>query len=155
MKAPAQKRDLYAGALLILMGLGAVIEGRTNSIGTLTDMGAGYFPIALGVALAGLGAVIALGSFSIGGVARDELGEALHPPDWRGCVAIVLGMLAFIVLGRFFGLAPAILTSAFISALGDRDSTLKSAAILALSLTIFAVVLFSYLLQLPFPVVKW
>ena len=63
MSAAMQRRDLYAGVLLILVGLGAVIEGRNHSIGSLTHMGAGYFPIVLGVILAGLGAVIGLGSF--------------------------------------------------------------------------------------------
>ena len=66
----------------------------------------------------------------------------------------MFGVLAFIIVGQFFGMAPAIVSCVFISALGDRTSTIKGAAILAVFLTIFAVVLFSYLLQLPFPIVR-
>jgi uncharacterized protein (DUF486 family) len=43
----------------------------------------------------------------------------------------------------------------FVSALGDRKATLKSAAILAAVVTVFGVGLFSYLLQIPMQLLTW
>jgi hypothetical protein len=39
--------------------------------------------------------------------------------------------------------------------LGDRSATWKSALALALAVTVFGVGLFSYLLQVPMPVLEW
>lgn len=155
MRTPPLNRDLYAGAVLVLIGLGAVIASRGNSIGTLTHMGAGYFPIVLGLCLTGLGVAIALSSFSANGATQPEVGALRHPPDWRGVIAIVLGLLAFIIFGRLFGMAPAIFSCVFISALGDRTTTTRAAAILASCMSVFTVILFSYLLHLSFPILQW
>jgi hypothetical protein len=43
----------------------------------------------------------------------------------------------------------------FVSALGDRESTWKSSAILAFCITVPGCLLFSYVLQLPFPLFRW
>ena len=41
------------------------------------------------------------------------------------------------------------------AALGDRESTLKSSAVLALAVTIVGCAIFGYVLQLPFPIFRW
>ena len=76
-------------------------------------------------------------------------------PDWRGGAAILFGVLAFLLVGEHFGLAPAVFCCALISGLGDRTSTVRSALTLAALLTVFCVGLFSYVLQLQFPVFHW
>lgn len=53
------KRDYYAGALMVLLGLIAANDGTHYPIGTLRQMGPGYFPIALGMLLIVLGMLIA------------------------------------------------------------------------------------------------
>ena len=45
-------RDYLGGVLMIALGLGAALEGSTYSIGSLSRMGPGFFPVALGVILA-------------------------------------------------------------------------------------------------------
>jgi len=50
---------------------------------------------------------------------------------------------------------PATFACVFVAALGDRETTLKGALILASSVTIFGVILFHYLLKLPMPVLTW
>jgi hypothetical protein len=140
---------------MVVIGAVAIAEGFRHTVGTLTQMGSGYFPIALGVLLALLGVVIAAGAFLSGPPADDVLATHLPPPDLRGGAAIIGGVLAFLVLGEYAGLAPATFVSVFIAAMGDRSSTLRGAAILALSLTIVAAVLFVYELQVQFPLLRW
>jgi hypothetical protein len=152
----AAKRDLFGGALMVAIGLGSVLEGRNHTIGTLTNMGSGYFPIILGVVLAGLGVAIALTGLSPGAVDDAEDGQAgFQLPDWRGASAIIASIVAFIFLGDRFGLAPATFVCVFIAALGDRQSKLFEAFLLATALTAVAIGLFVYLLQIPFPIFHW
>jgi hypothetical protein len=137
------RRDYYAGALMMLIGLIVMNEGRTYQLGTLQRMGPGYFPVVLGVILVFLGILIA-GTASTGGAEEQE---AMPHAEWRGWFCIIAGPALFIVFGKYFGL--------FVAALGDRDTTLKSAVILAASVTIFGILLFSYLLQVSMPILKW
>jgi len=65
------RRDYYAGALMMLIGLIVVNEGRTYQLGTLQRMGPGYFPVVLGALLVLLGILIA-GTASTGG-AEDRM----------------------------------------------------------------------------------
>ncbi len=58
-------------------------------------------------------------------------------------------------MGEFFGMVPATFSCVFVSALGDRTSTLKGSALLAAGVTFFGTLLFSYVLQLPFPMFRW
>ena len=78
----------------------------------------------------------------------------------RGCcfagwACILAGPLAFILFGSYFGLIPGTFACVFVSALGDREATIKSSAILAAVITVFGVGLFSYLLQIPMPLLAW
>ena len=54
-----KRRDLYAGGLVFLIGSGAAIIGSKYTIGSLTKMGPGFFPAALGVVLAIMGVLAA------------------------------------------------------------------------------------------------
>src|SRR5450755_3856791 len=116
-------RDYYGGALMFVIGLGAILQGRTYSMGTLSRMGPGFFPVSLGVILALAGAAIALTAR----FAEREAEEKALPPEWRGWFCISLSILAFVVLGKYGGLVPATFAIVFISALGDRQNTVKSA----------------------------
>jgi hypothetical protein len=43
----------------------------------------------------------------------------------------------------------------FVSALGDRETTFKRAAILSAGVTVFGVLLFSYGLKVSMPILEW
>ena len=45
-------KDYYGGGLMIVIGLGAVACGADYQIGSLRQMGPGFFPVAVGVLLA-------------------------------------------------------------------------------------------------------
>jgi len=144
------RRDYYAGALMVLIGAVAINEARGYQLGTLQKMGPGYFPIMLGSLLMLLGVLIA-GTAATG----DAEAEALPHAEWRGWAAIVASPILFVLFGKFFGLLPATFACVFVAALGDRDTTLKGAAILSGCVTIFGILLFSYLLKVSMPILKW
>ena len=52
-------------------------------------------------------------------------------------------------------MVPATFACVFVPALGDRTATLKGSALLAAGVTFFGVLLFSYVLQIPFPMFRW
>lgn len=141
------KRDFIAGGLMLLFGLVAVLEGHRLGVGTLSDMGPGFVPMALGVILSATGLIIALA-----GQADPEDGAAEpDAPDWRGAICILAGAVLFIVLGRHLGLAAAIFGSVFTAAIGDRTTRPGTALLLAAGLTLFGCLLFGTILRIPIP----
>jgi hypothetical protein len=148
-----RKRDFYAGGLMILFGLVMVLKGPAYRVGTLMHMGPGFLPTVLGVILILLGIAIAGGGL----LEPDGEDERILPehPQWLGWLCILGGPLCFIIFGSYGGLAPATFACVFVSALGDRSATWKSALGLALGVTVFGVGLFSYVLQVPIPVLEW
>ena len=142
-------REIFAGGLILLFGLVAVLEGRRLGTGTLSDMGSGFVPMALGVVLCGLGLISALT-----GQAESADGTA-DIPDWRGALCILLGAVGFILLGQHAGLAPAIFGSVFLAAIGDRTTKLPAALALAAGITVFGCVLFGTLLKIPIPLLSF
>jgi hypothetical protein len=145
-------RDYYGGALMVLIGLGTAYQGSRYGLGTLTHMKSGFFPVAVGVILALLGVAIAGNAAS---ASSDHPDEERLPSEWRGWICIVASIFAFLVLGEYGGLVPATFAVVFISALGDRDNSVRAAFVLALAITAVSVVLFWWALQLQFPLFSW
>jgi uncharacterized membrane protein len=147
------KRDFYAGGIMTLMGAAVTLNSTTYNTGTLMHMGPGMFPFILGCVLTLIGVAI------LGSALVTPLGEDEHilprNKEWLGWGLILAGPISFIIMGHFFGMAAATFSCVFISALGDRESTLKSSAVLALCITVPGCFLFTYVLQLPFPLFRW
>ena len=144
-------RDYAGGALMFALGVGAVGYGSTYTMGTLGRMGPGYFPVALGVILALCGLAIAARARFAG---REGAAKVL-PPEWRGWTCICLAIVAFVAVGKYGGLVPATFAVVFISALGDRENTWKSALVLALGAVAMCVVVFWWALHLQFDLFAW
>jgi hypothetical protein len=148
----AHLREYYGGALMMLIGLAAIAQGSSYKIGSLTAMGSGFFPVALGVIL------VLLGIFIAGTAHRapaEVIAEERAPIEWRGWICILASVAAFVVLGKYGGLLPATFAVVFISALGDRGNTLISALLLAVAMSAVCVVVFWWLLQVQFPLFTW
>lgn len=143
--------DYYGGGLMILLGLWVVLQGRTYEVGTLSKMGPGFFPVALGALLVLIGAAIAL--TAKGAVPAGE--ETHLPPEWRGWICITISIVAFVVLGKYGGLIPATFAIVFIAAMGDRKNTIKSALILSLAMVAVCVGVFWWALKMQFPLFQW
>lgn len=151
MQGWTARRDIWGGILVMVLGIGSIAEGERHTIGSLTEMGSGYFPVVLGGLLSALGLVIAIGGLTT----RPADSGGFTKPDWRGCAAIIGGLALFVLLGAYAGLAPATFACVFVAALGDRKSTYFGAATLALVMTAIAAGVFVYLLQVQFPILRF
>jgi hypothetical protein len=147
------RKDHYAGGLVALIGLGTIAQASRYDLGTREMMGSGFFPMILGSVLLSVGVLIFV---SAGGAAanRHDM-EDLGYPEWRGWVCIIAGMSLFIFFAERYGLLPATFACVFVSALGDRDFSFKSAFILAAGMSVLGIALFSYGLKIPLPVLNW
>jgi uncharacterized membrane protein YhdT len=146
------KRDYYAGGLMLLVGVGAAVTGTGYKFGTLARMGPGFMPVVLGVVLAFMGILIA--GTALGSSEDDDKKFLPANPQWFGWACILGGPVLFIILGIYGGMIPAVFACVFVCALGDKTGTYKSSAILATGVTVFGVLLFHYLLSIPFPLLR-
>ena len=154
----ALSKDHKGSLLLIALGIGVLALGVTYRMGTLNRMGAGFIPVVLGVLMILVGIAIGITAAPPGGKTPDPLpGHGSHSShiDVRGWLCILGGVIAFVVLGEHGGLIPATFASVFISAMGDRDSTVKTSAALGAALTVFCVIVFHYGLSLQLPLFQW
>ena len=148
-----QKRILSAG-LMVFFGAGTILKSLDYNLGTLSRMGPGYFPLLLGGTLVVLG-LLALITPDTGrfpatdeepGLLRSRLRSHLRP--W---LAVTVGMLTFVIVGGAGGLVPGTFSLVFISALGDRQNSIRNCFWLAAGVTAAAVVVFHYGLRMQFP----
>lgn len=146
------KRDYYAGGLMLLIGVGAAVAGAGYRFGSLAKMGPGFMPVMLGIVLAFLGVLIA--GTALASSEPDDGKFLPDKPQWFGWLCILGGPVLFIILGQYAGMVPAVFACVFVCALGDKTATYKSSAILAAGVTAFGVLLFHYLLSIPFPLLR-
>jgi hypothetical protein len=155
MERLVRNRDFYAGGLMVLIGLVAVKVAPSYGIGTPMRMEPGFFPTALGVILILLGIAIAIVGQTQGQEEEDALSALPDKIEWRGWACVLGGPVVFAILGEHFGLIPAAFGCVFVSALGDRTSTIVGSLILAACVSVFGAILFSYLMQVPLPMFEW
>ncbi len=149
-------KDRLGGALLVATGVAAMLAGVGYGLGTLRQMGSGFYPATLGALLALIGGVLlATASRAPDAHLADAPAETAHlsgpAVQWRGWLCILCAVAAFVVLGAHGGLVPASFASVLVAALGDRRNTLRDAALLALAMTAFGVLVFHYGLKLLLP----
>lgn len=147
-------KDVVGG--ILIAGFGVTVAAHSLSafaIGTLSQMGPGFFPLTLGVILVLSGLAIAIKGHLSGPRASKE--AARHPPEWRAWFLICLGVASFVVLAKYAGMVPATFSIVFISALADRKNNWRHAFILALAMALVSVVVFWLALQIQLPLFKW
>jgi hypothetical protein len=146
------RRDYYAGALMMLIGCAAVYAGQRYGVGTPTRMGPGFFPVSLGMLMSLIGVLIAVNAI----ISNDHDDEYFLPkqPEWLGWACIVASPIAFIVLGIYGGMLPATVGCIFIAAMGDKQMTIKQAVALSMAVSATGVLIFHYLLKVSFPVIR-
>jgi hypothetical protein len=150
-------KDRISAILLVLLGMGVILEGHQYGIGSLRSMGSGFVPVVLGVLLVLVG--IAIGSTTPTSQPSSKTVVAAHAGprvvDWRSWSCILGGVLAFIVSGRSLGLAPATFATVFIAAFGDRRNNARDAVFLATGLTIAGALIFHVGLHVQMPLFAW
>nr|WP_306264963.1 tripartite tricarboxylate transporter TctB family protein [Pararhizobium sp. IMCC3301] len=134
-------KDVIGGASLVLLGLNVAISAFGFGLGTASRMGAGYYPLLLGLS------AVLVGS-AIGAIGWRQSAE--KPRIERSTFLFVIGGLtAFVLLVERAGLIPAIWGLVCLSAMADRDITAQEIIGLALVSSIVGWFVFVLLLQLP------
>jgi hypothetical protein len=144
MKLTVNWADAIAGVLFILFGLLFGVQSLRLEIGTAFRMGPGYFPLVLSAIL------ILLGLAIIYGALRDRGSESIGTMAWRGMLFILPAPVFFGLTVRGLGFVPAVFLTTLIAALAALKMRLIWALLLAVAVTVFATLVFSYGLGLPF-----
>ena len=150
MRPLTNKRELAAAGLVLTIGLIALVGGLGHDVGSAARMGPGYFPVLLGICMIAIAVLMIVTPLS----EEDEADEFVQP-EYRAWACVAGGVISFIVLGRYGGLVPATFCLVFLSALGDRSNSLKTAIVLAAGVVAVAVLVFSWALQMQFPLWRW
>lgn len=155
MKIKSQK-DFFAGLMFMVMGI-AFAWGATNyTIGEGARMGPGYFPLMLGILLAGIGMAVVFEAL----VVETEDGEKIGAFAWKPLAFIIGANVIFgIMLGGIapiglppMGLIVGIYALVFVASLAGDEFKAKEVAILATALAVLSYLAFIKLLNLQFPV---
>ena len=154
------RKDHLGAALLIALGASVLLLGMGYRTGTLNHMGAGFVPVVLGALMIFVGLAIGVTSAApqpaaAGGLELPAAHAHSDKPEWRGWLCILGGVIAFVLIGEHGGLVPATFASVFISAMGDRQNTWKSAALLGVAMVVFGVIVFHYGLRIQFDLFRW
>ena len=139
-------QNFWIGIIFLFFGLAAVYFGWEHEMGTAGRMGPAYFPSVLGTLLALVGLANLVRSF-IGH------GEKIAKFHIKNIVIILAAVLLFGVLMRNAGLAVAAFVLVMLSSYASPKFRIKGTLVLAIGLTLFAIVLFVKLLGLPMPVI--
>jgi putative tricarboxylic transport membrane protein len=136
-------RDLYGGVALVMLATVALIASADLPGQRGFAFGPGTAPRLFSFVLAAIGAAVALG-----GVFAE--GPPIEKYRIRGPFFVIIAILAFAVMIRPLGLVPATFLAFMVSILGSTEMRWIESLIAAVGMTLFCVLLFVYLLNLPF-----
>src|SRR5437764_6809033 len=136
-------RDFYGGAALVMLATLTLIAAAELPGQRGFAFGPGSAPRLFSFVLAALGAAIA-----VSGVFTE--GPPIEKYKIRGPALVVISILAFAAMIRPLGLVPATFLAFMISILGSTEMRWIESLIAAVAMTVFCVLLFVYLLNLPF-----
>ncbi|MEZ0308509.1 MAG: tripartite tricarboxylate transporter TctB family protein [Ramlibacter sp.] len=155
MKIKSEK-DFFSGLMFLVIGIAFAWGATTYNIGEGARMGPGYFPLVLGIILAGIGGFTIFEAL----VVETEDGEKIGSFTWRPLAFIIGSNIIFgLLLGGLpkigfpsFGLIVAIYALTFVAAMASEEFNVKEVAVLATILAIGSYLAFIVLLKLQFPV---
>lgn len=142
--ASFDRTDAAAGVVFILFGLFFAIQSLGLELGTAFRMGPGYFPLVLSGFLIVFGTLVLLNALS------SRIGEGIGSFAWRGLAFILPAPIFFGLTVRGLGFVPAIFLTTLIAGLASFRMKPHWAVLLAVAVTIFSTLVFSYGLGLPF-----
>lgn len=150
------QKDFFSGVMFLAVGIAFAIGAKNYTFGTAARMGPGYFPMLLGVILAGLGVLIMVQAF----LKKVEGGEKIGAWAWKPLSYIIAANLLFgVLLGGLpkfgipaMGMIVAIYGLTIVSSLAGERFNWKEVLVLATVLAVLSYAAFILLLKLQFPV---
>jgi len=137
------KENAVCGAFLILCGLIFGYQSLQVDLGSWLRIGPGGMPLVLSGLLTLLGIIILIGAMRVEG-------EPVGKIAWRGMVFILLAPIIFGLTIRGLGFVGAVFLTALFASFASYRMTWKMALALAVALSIFATLVFSFGLGLPY-----
>ena len=144
----ARDHDLIAGIVFVAIGVAALALGADLTIGTAAEMGEGYVPRAMAVALIGLGLLIVV-------VRLKRHPPPQSPPargkdgSWKPLLFVTAAVLAFAAVLEMLGLLAAIACSVTAANFAGQPLRAPHLALLIVVLTLVVVGVFVWGLGLP------
>ena len=138
-------RDAVTGILFSLIGLASAVGAHQYPLGSAMRMGAGYFPLMLGVFLAILGGAVLVRAF---------LSRRRHVIDrltLKPVLLIGVGVITFAALLGNIGLAAASFLLIALAGLAHHESRMRELLPLGLFMALFGAGVFVWGLGLPLP----
>jgi hypothetical protein len=141
-------RDILSGGcLFVIGGFVTVYAGWFLPLGTLSSMGPGMFPAALGIILMAFGVALFV-------PALFRQGSHLATRFWAPLYISIAIALFTLTLPRL-GLIPAVLTLTIVSSFAELEIRLVRLAVLSFSLCVLAYLLFRVGLGMSLPMFQW
>ncbi|PTM51910.1 tripartite tricarboxylate transporter TctB family protein [Phreatobacter oligotrophus] len=137
--------DLAFGLFLVAVAAVALYLIADLPMGTAARMGPGYVPRALAVLIALIGAFIAARAFV-------TAGDAFPAIAWRPILLVGAAVGLFGLLLPRLGLAATAFIVVLVAGLAATDMRWKELILIAVGLSVFAVLLFVKALGLPMPI---
>jgi hypothetical protein len=134
--------DFYSGLLLVGVATVALLYIRTLAIGTVLQMGPGYFPLGLALVLLGMGLCLVVKGLLVEGPAVGAF-------YIRPLFFILLSFAMFGVLVERAGLILAILAQVAIAHFASRETVGIHSVVTGLVLAAASSVVFVWLLKIP------
>ena len=137
--------DVFAGAIFVLIGGAFVVGALSYELGTPLRMGPGYFPLLVGLILAGLGLAVVVKGL----VAGEVLTFGTVP--WRAIAVITVALVFFGFTVRRLGFVPTSAVTALLTTLASRRVRPLTAMAVAAGLTLAATLILVVGLQVRIP----
>ena len=138
-------RDLWAGVVFVAIGAAALVAGADLTVGSATEMGEGYVPRAMAVALIALGVLIA----ALGWRRSPHPDSRLERMRFRPLFFVTAAILAFVAAVESLGLVAAIAGSVTAASFAGQPLRPWSLSMLICVLVLFVLAVFVWGLGLP------
>lgn len=136
--------NLASGIMFVVIGLGALIISLMDyQIGTLRQMGPGFFPIIIGSALVVLGLVLVVQAL------RSDVKTWIEGVNLRSFMPILAGIFAFGILIQPFGLIIALSAMTLIGMFAIKEIRLIELPVIVALQCVLGVGIFVYALGMP------
>lgn len=132
------------GLIFIATGAFFGVQARDLGIGSALQMGSGYFPMLLSLILIGLGLVLVVRAL------RTQE-EPIGPFAMRGVLLILPAPILFGLTLNNLGFLPSLFLTCLVACFASVRMTVAMALMVSGAVTAFSVVVFSYALGLPYP----
>jgi len=149
LKLRINLHDVLFGIFLIVAAGAAMFMTRNLTIGTASNMGPGYMPLAVALIILGFGV------FLIGRGLLTGNEQGIETVQLRPILAVLVSVGVFALLAERAGLVLASLATIIVAGFGGREFRIVESVLFACVLTACAALLFVSVLDLPLPLWPW